>query len=67
MLTFTVPESLPRSYESTQRLGYEALFEASSQAMKALVHNPRFLGRSTPSSHRHPSPRYPPAAEAFLF
>jgi len=44
MLTFTVPEPLRAFLRSHQELGYDALFAASSQAIKALVHDPRFLG-----------------------
>ena len=43
MLTFTVPEPLRAFLRSHQRLGYDALFRASSQAIKALVRDPRFL------------------------
>ena len=43
-VTFTVPEPLRAFLRSHQELGYDALFEASSQAIKALVHDPRFLG-----------------------
>jgi hypothetical protein len=44
MLTFTVPEALRELLRSHQRLGYAALFETSSQAIKTLVDNPRWVG-----------------------
>ena len=43
MLTFTVPEPLRAFLRSHQQLGYDALFQASSQAIKTLVRDPRFL------------------------
>ena len=48
MLTFTVPESLRAFLRSNQRIGYAALFEASSEAIKALSANPRFSAADTP-------------------
>ena len=48
MLTFTVPESLRACLRSHQRVGYAALFEASSQAIKTLCANPKFSGADTP-------------------
>jgi hypothetical protein len=44
MLTFTVPEPLRPFLSHHQRLGYGALFEASSEAIKKLVHDSRFVG-----------------------
>jgi hypothetical protein len=44
MLTFTVPEALRAFLSRHQRLGYGALFEASSGAIKTLVADPRFVG-----------------------
>jgi hypothetical protein len=44
LLTFTVPESLREFLRSHQRLGYEALFKASSGAIKKLAADARFLG-----------------------
>ncbi len=44
MLTFTVPEPLRGFVRSHQRVGYAALFEASSQAIKKLARDPRFIG-----------------------
>jgi hypothetical protein len=46
MLTFTVPEPLRAFLRSHQRLGYGALFEASSGAIKALAQDR--LGADTP-------------------
>ena len=43
MLTFTVPEPLRAFLRSHQQPGYDALFQASSQAIKTLVRDPRFL------------------------
>jgi hypothetical protein len=48
MLTFTVPESLRGFLRSNQRLGYAALFEASSEAIKTLSRNPKFGLADTP-------------------
>jgi hypothetical protein len=48
MLTFTVPESLRAFVRSNQRVGYAALFEASSEAIKTLCANPKFSGADTP-------------------
>lgn len=44
LLTFTVPEGLRDFVRSHPRVGYDALFEASSGALKKLARNPRFLG-----------------------
>lgn len=44
MLTFTVPEPLRAFLRSHQRIGYGALFEASSGAIKKLAADPRHLG-----------------------
>lgn len=46
MLTFTVPEPLRAFLRSHQRIGYGALFEASSGAIKALAQDR--LGADTP-------------------
>ncbi len=42
MLTFTVPEPLRRFLRRHQRIGYAALFKASSEAIKKLAADPRF-------------------------
>jgi len=44
LLTFTVPEELRPFLRSHQRLGYAALFHASSGALKKLARDPRFVG-----------------------
>jgi hypothetical protein len=44
MLTFTVPAALRGFLSCHQRLGYGALFEASSQSIKTLVRDSRFVG-----------------------
>jgi hypothetical protein len=44
MLTFTVPEAVRPFLSHHQRVGYGALFEASSQAIKKLVRDSRFVG-----------------------
>ena len=44
LLTFTVPQPLRHFLRSHQRPGYEALFQASSQALKKLARDPRLLG-----------------------
>jgi hypothetical protein len=48
MLTFTVPQSLRAFLRSHQRIGYGALFEASSESIKTLCANPRFSRADTP-------------------
>jgi hypothetical protein len=48
LLTFTVPQPLRRFLHSHKRLGYEALFHASSQALKKLARDPRLLGSDLP-------------------
>lgn len=48
LLTFTVPESLRAFLRSHQRIGYEALFQASAGAIKTLAADPRFIGADTP-------------------
>ena len=48
MLTFTVPEALRAFIRSHQSIGYGALFEASSDAIKKLVPDPKYIGADTP-------------------
>jgi hypothetical protein len=48
MLTFTVPKQLRPFLRSHQRIGYGALFAASSEAIKMLAANPRFTAGDTP-------------------
>jgi hypothetical protein len=44
LLTFTVPAALRAWIRSHQRIAYAALFEASSEAIKTLVANPKYVG-----------------------
>ena len=46
LVTFTVPSELRAVIRRHQRIGYAALFEASSAALKTLASNPRFVGSS---------------------
>jgi hypothetical protein len=48
MLTFTVPEQLRPFLRRHQRIGYAALFAASSEAIKRLATDPRFTAGDTP-------------------
>jgi hypothetical protein len=48
MITFTVPAALRAFLRSHQRPGYEALFAASSAALKTLAANPRYGLGDTP-------------------
>ena len=48
MLTFTVPQCLRAFLRSHQRIGYEALFQASAGAIKTLAADPRFFGAEMP-------------------
>ncbi len=48
LLTFTVPESLRRFIRKYQRTTYSALFKASSEAMKKLVPDEKFIGADLP-------------------
>lgn len=48
MITFTVPEQIRRFIRSNQRAAYAALFRASSEAMKKLVLDPKFMGGDLP-------------------
>ena len=45
MITFTVPEQLRQFIRSNQRAAYVALFAASSQTLKALTPDPKYIGR----------------------
>src|SRR5262249_5932186 len=45
---FTVPETLRPLLRSHQRLGYHALFYASSLALKRLANDERFIGTNLP-------------------
>jgi hypothetical protein len=44
MITFTVPECIRSFIRSNQRLAYAAMFAASSQTMKKLAHDKKFIG-----------------------
>lgn len=48
MLTFTVPAHLRRFIRSQQRIGYAAMFEASSATIKTLAEDPRHIGGDLP-------------------
>jgi hypothetical protein len=48
LITFTVPETLRAFIRSHQRTAYAALFKASSQAIKRLAHDERFIGTDLP-------------------
>src|SRR5712691_8518848 len=48
LLTFTVPETLRAFIRSHQRLAYQALFQASSTALKRLAKDERFIGTDLP-------------------
>jgi len=48
LLTFTVPETLRPFIRSHQRLAYQALFNASSLALKRLAKDERFIGTDLP-------------------
>jgi hypothetical protein len=44
LVTFTLPEELRALARSHQRVVYTALFEASSEALRALAADPKFIG-----------------------
>jgi hypothetical protein len=48
LLTFTVPETLRPFMRTHQRLAYQALFQASSTALKRLAKDTRFIGTDLP-------------------
>jgi hypothetical protein len=48
LLTFTVPEPLRPFLRSHQRLAYHAMFTASTQALKRLAQEERFIGTHLP-------------------
>jgi hypothetical protein len=47
MITFTVPQELRRVIRSNPKIGYAALFNAASGALKKLAKDPRFVGCDT--------------------
>ena len=48
MITFTVPDTLRRFVRSNQRLGYSAMFKASSEAIKKLAADEKYMGGDLP-------------------
>jgi hypothetical protein len=48
LITFTLPAELRRFVRRNQRLGYGALFDASSSAIRDLAANPRWVGTPQP-------------------
>jgi len=48
MMTFTVPENLRPTIRSHQKIAYSALFKASSDSIKLLLQDPKFMGGDLP-------------------
>lgn len=48
MITFTVPEQIRRFIRSNQKIAYSAMFKASSEALKKLVPDPKYIGGDVP-------------------
>jgi|SRR3990172_215288 len=48
LITFTMPQELRYFIRAHQKAGYEALFHASSEALKSLAKDVRFLGTDLP-------------------
>jgi hypothetical protein len=48
LLTFTVPDNLRPSIRKNQRVAYSALFKASSEAMKKLAPDKKYIGGDLP-------------------
>ncbi len=48
MITFTVPEKLRCFIRSHQRLAYSSMFRASSEAIKTLAADPKYMGGNLP-------------------
>jgi len=48
LITFTIPEQLRPFIRANQRLGYQAMFKASSQALKTLAADKQFIGADLP-------------------
>jgi len=46
LVTFTIPEELRSVLRAHPRAGYQALFQAGSDTLRALLTNPRWLGTS---------------------
>ncbi|MFO7622105.1 MAG: transposase zinc-binding domain-containing protein [Bacteroidales bacterium] len=48
MITFTIPEQLRYFFRSHQCKAYNAMFEASSQTLKAFAADPKYIGGDLP-------------------
>lgn len=48
MITFTAPESLRRFIRSNQRVAYSAMFKASSETLRKLASDQKFMGGDMP-------------------
>ena len=48
MITFTVPEELRTLIRSMQKDAYDAMFQASAEALRQLAKDPRFIGCDLP-------------------
>lgn len=48
MITFTVPDTLRRFVRSNQRVAYAAMFKASSEAIKKLAADEKYVGGELP-------------------
>jgi hypothetical protein len=48
MITFTVPEQVRRFIRSNQRIAYDAMFQASSQTLKKLTTDEKYIGGDLP-------------------
>jgi hypothetical protein len=52
MVTFTFQEELREFMRSNQRIAYAALFSASTDAMKKLAQDPKYIGGDMPGFFR---------------
>jgi hypothetical protein len=48
MITFTVPENIRSFFRSNQQIAYDGLFRASSESMKKLAKDDKFIGGDVP-------------------
>jgi len=48
MITFTVPETIRSFFRSNQQIAYDSLFKASSESMKTLAKDDKFIGGDVP-------------------
>jgi hypothetical protein len=48
MITFTVPETIRSFFRSNQQIAYDALFKVSSESMKKLAKDDKFIGGDVP-------------------